>query len=156
MELNTELRGLDICNQTVEEYFRKIDRLATHLRTLGSTVGDNDLVMYTVNGLNEKYKQVNDIILHRHPFPDLDTARSMLLMEEMTLNRTYRSSTEPLLNPSSPSALVVQSQSQSQSSRPVFRNFLRGYCRFEPNCRYLHQVPNSAAEYQQQRRPNSS
>ncbi|XP_071719139.1 uncharacterized protein [Rutidosis leptorrhynchoides] len=80
MELNAELRGLDIGNQTVEEYFRKIDRLATHLRNLGSTVGDNDLVMYAINGLNEKYKQAKHIILHMHPFPDLDTARSMLLM----------------------------------------------------------------------------
>ncbi|XP_071739828.1 uncharacterized protein [Rutidosis leptorrhynchoides] len=114
MELNAELRGLDIGNQTVEEYFRKIDRLATHLRNLGSTVGNNDLVMYAVNGLNKKYKQAKHIILHRHPFPDLDTARSMHLIEERALNRTHRSSTEPLLNSSSPSALVVQSQSQSQ------------------------------------------
>ncbi|XP_071700642.1 uncharacterized protein [Rutidosis leptorrhynchoides] len=38
MELTAELRGLNIGNQTIEEYFRKIDRIATHLRNLGSTV----------------------------------------------------------------------------------------------------------------------
>ncbi|XP_071719502.1 uncharacterized protein [Rutidosis leptorrhynchoides] len=59
MELTAELRGLNIGDQSIEEYFRKIDRIATHLRT----VDDNDLVMYVVHGLNDKYPHASHIIL---------------------------------------------------------------------------------------------
>ncbi|XP_071729300.1 uncharacterized protein [Rutidosis leptorrhynchoides] len=64
MELNAELRDLDIGSLTVEEYFRKIDRIDTHLRNLANTINDSDLVMFTVNGLNAKYVQAKHIILH--------------------------------------------------------------------------------------------
>ncbi|XP_071695889.1 uncharacterized protein [Rutidosis leptorrhynchoides] len=144
MELNAELRALDIGSLTVEEYFRKIDRIATHLRNLGSKVEDSDLVMFAVNGLNDKYVQAKHIILHRHPFPDLDTTRSMLLMEEMTINRSTRTHVAPL-NPSNPSALTVQvtnTPAKNSSKQELCHNFLRGFCRFESKCQYLHQGTN--------------
>ncbi|XP_071727002.1 uncharacterized protein [Rutidosis leptorrhynchoides] len=107
MELNAELSALPIGVQTVEEYFRKLDRIATHLRNLGSTIEDSALVMYVINGLIEKYPHAERIILHRQPFPDLDTARSMLLIEEMALNREQRTAVATLLNSSNPTALIT-------------------------------------------------
>ncbi|XP_071715251.1 uncharacterized protein [Rutidosis leptorrhynchoides] len=143
MELNAELRNLDIGNQSVEEYLRKVDRIATHLRNLGSKVEDNDLVMYAVNGLNHKYPHVSLIIIHQKPFPDFETVRSMLLMEEMTVNRTQKT-TETPLNSSHLTALVAQSSTPPPPA-PVTetcRNFSKGYCQFENRCRYLHHGPS--------------
>ncbi|XP_071700015.1 uncharacterized protein [Rutidosis leptorrhynchoides] len=144
MELHAEPRALDIGSLTIEEYFRKIDRIATHLRNLGSTIEDSDLVMFVVNGLSAKYVQAKHIILHRQPFPDLNTARSMLLMEEMTLNRNANIIEAPL-TPSNPSALTAQVSNptiEPHQKQEVCRNFLKGFCRFEGKCRYLHHGSN--------------
>ncbi|XP_071699954.1 uncharacterized protein [Rutidosis leptorrhynchoides] len=90
MELNAKLRGLDMGNLSVEEYFRNIDNIATQLRNLGNTVLDTELVMSAVNGLPDKYAHAKHIIIDRETFPTLKTVRSMLTMEEMTLNRKNR------------------------------------------------------------------
>ncbi|XP_071714990.1 uncharacterized protein [Rutidosis leptorrhynchoides] len=108
MELHAQLRDLSIGNQTIEEYLRNIDRITTHLRNLGSNVEDHDLVLHTVNGLRNKFPHVTHIILHREPFPKYDTIRSMLWMEEMTLNSHERLTSDAQLNASHPTALVVQ------------------------------------------------
>ncbi|XP_071686819.1 uncharacterized protein [Rutidosis leptorrhynchoides] len=144
MELNAELRALNMGNLSVEEYFRKIDHLATQIRNLGGKIEDTYLVMFAVNGLPEKYAHVSHIIIRRSPFPSLDIARSMIAMEELTLNRKHRTITESPLNASHPSALVVQANrtaspaKQTPSTTKICRNFLKGFCRFENRCRYLH------------------
>ncbi|XP_071712467.1 uncharacterized protein [Rutidosis leptorrhynchoides] len=107
MELTAELRGLVMGDESVEAYFRKIDRIANHLQNLGSTVEDKDLVMYAVNGLNGKYPHAAHIIIHRHPFPDFNIVRSMLLMEEMTSNRFDHLKNDAPANPSNPIALIA-------------------------------------------------
>ncbi|XP_071713505.1 uncharacterized protein [Rutidosis leptorrhynchoides] len=167
MELQAELRGLNIGNSSVEEYFRQIDRIAAHFKNLGSNMEESDLVMYVVNGLNEKYAHTKHIIIHRAPFPDLNMVRSMLSMEEMTINRTNQPSAS-LPNSSHPSALVAQAQpantvnQNTTISTQVCRNFSKGHCRFADKCRFLHPGSNrshgtgNSRTQQQMNRPNSS
>ncbi|XP_071740639.1 uncharacterized protein [Rutidosis leptorrhynchoides] len=114
VELNAELRGLEIGDMTIEAYFRKLDQIDAHLKNLGSTVDDGDLVMYAINGLTNKYPHLSHIILHRENFPDLNTVRSMFTMEEMTTNRKTRSPSEA--NSSNPSVLMAQSVNSSLQS----------------------------------------
>nr|GEV34363.1 hypothetical protein [Tanacetum cinerariifolium] len=46
---------------------------------------NDDVVNIALDGLPDRYQHVSDIIIHRDPFPDLKTARSMLTMAEMRL-----------------------------------------------------------------------
>jgi hypothetical protein len=62
---------------TVDVYFRKIESIVTLLNDLGSTMTDDDVVTYAINGLSEKYANLATIIVHKDPFPDLDTMRLM-------------------------------------------------------------------------------
>ncbi|GKA18875.1 hypothetical protein Tco_0698790 [Tanacetum coccineum] len=94
MELNHELRKLELGDRTIEEYFARIKGIADLTDSLGSTVSDEDIVTYTVNGLGERFDQVAGIISYRDPFPDLDIVHSMLLVEEKHLNRKTRNQSE--------------------------------------------------------------
>ncbi|XP_071718192.1 uncharacterized protein [Rutidosis leptorrhynchoides] len=130
LELTAELRNITIVDQTVEEYFRSIDKIATQLKNLGSTVSEPDLVTYAVN--------------------DFKTVRSMLKLEELQLNRKNHtsSSQNSIGTPSSPSVLLAQAAPPSpQHPRPpqVCRNFNRGSCCFGEKCRYLHQPHRTPA-----------
>ncbi|GKG36079.1 hypothetical protein Tco_0443757, partial [Tanacetum coccineum] len=53
--------------------------------SLDSPVNDEDVVHYALEGLPDKYDQVCGIMHHKDTFPDLKTARSMLITEEMHL-----------------------------------------------------------------------
>ncbi|XP_071719310.1 uncharacterized protein [Rutidosis leptorrhynchoides] len=149
LELTAELRSISIDDQTIDEYFRRIDKIAAQLKNLRSTVADPDLVTYAVNGLNEKFPHASHIILLSEPFPNYETVRSMLTLEELQFHRKNRSSSSELTQgtSSSPSVLIAQTTSPpSHNHRPppsspqVCRNFSRGSCRFGDKCRYLHQV----------------
>ncbi|XP_071686916.1 uncharacterized protein [Rutidosis leptorrhynchoides] len=145
VELTAELRALTIGELTAEAYFRKIDSIASLLDNLGSHIEDDELVTYAINGLNDRFPHATHIILHSKPFPDFDTVRSMIMLEEMQFQRKTRSSHEMQGNPSAPTVLVAQAVSspppRNQSNAPqVCRNFNRGHCRFGDKCRYLHQV----------------
>ncbi|GKE42167.1 hybrid signal transduction histidine kinase M, partial [Tanacetum coccineum] len=58
VELVGELRTLDIGDQTVDAYFRKINSIATRLSNRGSTITEEDIVLYNIHGLSDKYDQV--------------------------------------------------------------------------------------------------
>ncbi|XP_071719020.1 uncharacterized protein [Rutidosis leptorrhynchoides] len=146
VELTAELKALDIGTQTVEEYFRKIDSLSSLLPNLGTTIEDEDLVTYAINGLNDKFPHAVHIIIHNNPFPNFETVRSMITLEEMRSNRTTRVRTTANATPSSPTVLLAhipigssRSPSSSTNSQQVYRGYLRGYCRFGEHCRFLHQ-----------------
>ncbi|XP_071740869.1 uncharacterized protein [Rutidosis leptorrhynchoides] len=156
IELTAELRSLNIGDQTVDMYFRKIDSIATMLSNLGSKIEDDELVTYAINGLNDKFPHAMHIILHSDPFPNIDVVRSMLTLEEMQLNRKSRVTTDQTSTPSAPTALITQTNTRNtgtprpnSKSNQVCRNFSRGYCRFADNCRYLHHTGrNNTTQHQ--------
>ncbi|GJR75490.1 ribonuclease H-like domain-containing protein [Tanacetum coccineum] len=84
-------------------------------------VNDEDVVHYALEGLLDKYDQVCGFIHHKDTFPDLKTARLMLITEEMRLK-------------SKSLALPVDSFS---SSHMVLLAEL-GSCRFGNGCKFVH------------------
>ncbi|GKC26610.1 hypothetical protein Tco_1033904 [Tanacetum coccineum] len=82
IELVGEVHGLDIGDLTVDAYFHKIDAIASRLNNLGSNVTNGDLFTFAINGFNEKYDQVAQIMLTGDPFSDLENVRSMVTTGE--------------------------------------------------------------------------
>ncbi|GKB09514.1 hybrid signal transduction histidine kinase M [Tanacetum coccineum] len=76
--LKGELRVIQMGDDTPDAYFSKIDSIITLLTDLGSTMDDDDIVTYAINGLSEKYGSLAQIIAHKDPFPDLATVRTMV------------------------------------------------------------------------------
>ncbi|GJV77133.1 ribonuclease H-like domain-containing protein [Tanacetum coccineum] len=162
--LKGELRVIQMGDDTPDAYFSKIDSIITLLTDLGSTMDDDDIVTYAINGLSEKYGSLAQIIAHKDPFPDLATVRTMVTTEEMRLR-----SKQPILSTSttssSPQVLLATSQPRIQDNRnnrdrdarnenktEICRNFGRGYCRWGTNCRFIHASPKGTNNP----RPNSS
>ncbi|GJR98980.1 ribonuclease H-like domain-containing protein [Tanacetum coccineum] len=94
--------------------------------------------------LNDKYENVDGIIVHREPFPDIKTARSMLTTKEMRL----KSKSQALHIDSSssyPMILLAESGNNTRcstvghvkSNKPCF-NFAKGFYRFGDNCKFVH------------------
>ncbi|GJT76122.1 ribonuclease H-like domain-containing protein [Tanacetum coccineum] len=127
------LRSCDPSNLGIKEsYFQKIESIVTILTSLDSHVNDED-VHYALEGLLDKYDQVCGFMHHKDTFPDLKTARSMLITEEMRLKS--KSLALPLDSSSSSSPMVLMAESgttrrssttnQVKSWRPCF-NFAKG------------------------------
>ncbi|GKE62825.1 hybrid signal transduction histidine kinase M, partial [Tanacetum coccineum] len=145
MELQEELRSLELGNLTISEYFKKIKMVADLLLNIESLVDEKTLVMHAINGLGEKYEQVAGIIRHKKTRPTLLETRSMLLLEESRLNRRdARSQTHHNDTSSSPTILIAtgSNPSKGNSQKQVCRNFQRGHCRFGAKCRYIHVKQN--------------
>ncbi|GJT03990.1 ribonuclease H-like domain-containing protein [Tanacetum coccineum] len=140
--LKAELRSIKLGTLSLEAYFQKINSLVTILTSLGSSVNDEDLVHYAIDGLPKKYNQVCGYMHYQDTFPDLKTVCSLLITEEMRL----KSKADTLLmDSSSPMALMTDSgnsrrsfsTSQVKPWKPCF-NFAKGTCRFGDGCRFLH------------------
>ncbi|GKD96501.1 hypothetical protein Tco_1380398 [Tanacetum coccineum] len=90
--------------------------IITLFTDLGSTMDDDDIVTYAINGLSEKYGSLAQRIAHKDPFPDLATVRTMVTTEEMRLR-----SKQPILSTSttssSPQVLLATSQPRIQDNR---------------------------------------
>ncbi|XP_071729189.1 uncharacterized protein [Rutidosis leptorrhynchoides] len=144
VELTAELRALNIGDLNPEQYFRKIDVISAMLANLGATIKDEYRVTYAIHGLNDRFPHAKHIILHSNPFPNYDTVRSIITLEQMELTRKNRPA-DTAGTPSAPTALVAQAiNPPTTPPRPttnlqVCRNFNRGHCRFGSGCRYLHQ-----------------
>nr|GEX35932.1 hybrid signal transduction histidine kinase M [Tanacetum cinerariifolium] len=147
--LKGELHMLHMGDQSVDEYFSKIDSLVTLLSDLGLDVSEDDVVTYVINGLSHKYGSLAQIIAHKDPFPDLATMRSMVSTEEMRLRS--KSPIQPTnMTASAPQVLLATSNiprggdncntrnhdnRKPNTSTEVCRNFGRGFCRWGDSCR---------------------
>nr|GEV08418.1 hypothetical protein [Tanacetum cinerariifolium] len=113
--LKAELRSIKLGDLSMEAYFGKIESLMTILSSMDSPINDEDVVHYALEGLLDKYNQVYGYMHYKDTFPNLKTACSLLITEEMHLK-------------SKDLALPVD------SSSPM------GACRFGESCRYVHDV----------------
>ena len=87
MQLDNDLRNIELGSLSITEYFHKINRLADLLANIEAPVDEKNLVAYAINGLGDKYEQVAGIIRHRDPAPTFAQTQSMLLLEESRLAR---------------------------------------------------------------------
>ncbi|GJW12876.1 ribonuclease H-like domain-containing protein [Tanacetum coccineum] len=111
---------------------------------LDSHVNDEDVVHYALEGLPDKYDQVCGYMHFKDTFPDLKTARSLLITEEMRLKSKALVSPVDSFSPMVLMAglgtpLPSTTTTQVKSWRPCF-NFAKGTCRFGESCRYVHDV----------------
>ncbi|GKD70670.1 hybrid signal transduction histidine kinase M [Tanacetum coccineum] len=104
MQLDNDLRNVELGNLSITDYFHKIRRMADLLANIDSPVDEKNLVFYAINGLGEKYDQVAGIIRHRDPTPTFSQTQSMLLLEESRLAQKSRNT--PRDNSSSGSVLL--------------------------------------------------
>ncbi|GJX89479.1 ribonuclease H-like domain-containing protein [Tanacetum coccineum] len=129
----------------MEAYFNKIESLVTILTSLDSKVNEEDVVHYAIAGLPVKYNQVCGYMHYQQPFPNFKTVRSLLLTEEMRLKSTSLATTEDSSS-SSPTVLLTQSGNNRRLSNPQVKswkpcfNFAKGSCRYDSECRYMHDV----------------
>nr|GEW65866.1 hypothetical protein [Tanacetum cinerariifolium] len=117
--LKAGLRSMKLGDLSVEAYFRKIESIVTILTSLESLVNDEDVVHYALEGLPDKYDQVYGVMLHKDTFPDLKTARMMLITKEMRLK-------------SNSLTLLVD----SPSSSPMVLMAETELCRFGNECKF--------------------
>lgn len=72
--------------------------------------------MYLLNGLNEKYDYIINVIQHKEPFPSFDSAKSMLEMEESRLKISHKQpSASHTDHSSSSTALTVTRMSEKNN-----------------------------------------
>ncbi|GJZ82736.1 ribonuclease H-like domain-containing protein, partial [Tanacetum coccineum] len=146
MQLDNDLRNIELGNLTITEYFHKINRLADLLDNIDAPVDEKNLVTYAINGLGDKYEQVAGIIRHRDPPPTLAQTQSMLLLEESRLARKTNRPSARDSTSSSPHVLAATSNNRNNSTgAQLCRNFQRGSCNFGERCRYVHANPTSTA-----------
>lgn len=121
IQFDNELRTSEKGDQTIQQYCQKIKSLADLLSNVDAPVNERTLVMYLLNGLNEKYVNIINIIKHKDPFPTFDNVRSMLDMEESRLNKPRRA-TASHMDMSSSSTVLVATETQPQQTRNQPRN----------------------------------
>ncbi|GJZ58088.1 hypothetical protein Tco_0613582 [Tanacetum coccineum] len=97
---------------SIDAYFRKIESIATILTSLGSTMDNDDVVTFALEGLPARYDKIATIIAHREPFPDLKTVRSMLTTEEMCLKSRVQ---DAFVDTTSSSRMVLLANSGSNA-----------------------------------------
>ncbi|CAL9243811.1 unnamed protein product [Arabidopsis halleri] len=107
IQLDNELRTQQIGDRTIQEYCQKIKPLADLL----SNDNERNLVMYLLNGLNEKFDSIINVIKHKDPFPTFAVAKSMLEMEESRLKKSQRFSATRTDRASSSTSLTVAATS---------------------------------------------
>lgn len=132
--LDAELRTIQLGEMSISDYCHKIKVIADLLANINEPVSQRTLVMSTVNGLTEKYKQVAGIIRHQKSMPTFLEVRTMLMTEESRLKCTNLT---PKDSSSSPTILYVGNNNRNSGPQPC-RNFQRGHCQYGEKCRYAH------------------
>nr|GEY99129.1 hybrid signal transduction histidine kinase M [Tanacetum cinerariifolium] len=147
MQLDNDLRNIELENLTITEYFHKINCLADLLDNIGAPVDEIFFVTYAINRLGDKYEQVARIIRHRDPPPTFAQTQSMLLLEESRLARKSNRQSAHDSTSSLPHVLLAATSNNRNNSMgtQLCRNFQRGSCNFGERCRYVHTNPNSTA-----------
>ncbi|GJW67197.1 hypothetical protein Tco_0121621 [Tanacetum coccineum] len=112
--MKAELRSLKLGDLSTDAYFHKIESIATILASLGSPISKDDIVNISLDGSPDNYAHVSDIIIHREPFPDLKTVRSMLATAEMRLKSKAQATS---IDSSSSSPMVLIANSGNNNAR---------------------------------------
>ena len=66
----------------MDEYCRQMKTMADTLRTIGSPITDECLVLNLLRGLSPRFDRVTPILTRLKPFPTFAEAKDDLLLEE--------------------------------------------------------------------------
>lgn len=130
IQVDNDLRTLEIGDMTIQVYCQKLKSYSDLFANLDAHVVDRTFVIFMLNGLNDRFDNIINVIKHRDPFPTFDSAQSMLEMEEervLKFNKAYATHKD---NSSSSTDLTVADEKQ-ESLRPQQQrqhNNNRGRC----------------------------
>lgn len=117
IQLDNDLRTKEIGDQSIREYAQGLKSIADLLENVDAAVPDKTLVMYLLNGLNEKYDHIINVIKHQKPFPSFEEARNMLELEETRLKKPHRATASHADHASSSTALVSAAPAQRHDNQ---------------------------------------
>jgi hypothetical protein len=112
----TELGRVSQGERTITKYFMLINNLSDALTNVCAPAAYDELVLRYLQGLNEKYEHVSDLIFVMTPFSTFPQTCSLLMLQEMkgkhhrALDDTifFSSPSAPALPPSAPAPLMHQ------------------------------------------------
>ncbi|XP_019057697.1 PREDICTED: uncharacterized protein LOC109116533 [Tarenaya hassleriana] len=84
-----------------------LKKISDLLSNIEADVSDKALVMHLLNGLNEKFDNIVNVIKHKTPFPTFEDARSMLALEEQRLSKITRHQPSHADHSSAPNVLYT-------------------------------------------------
>jgi hypothetical protein len=83
--LETELCSLNQGDMSMNDYCTKLKRIADQLHDIGHTVSEPSQVLNLLRGLSPKYRHVKPVITSKFPPHTFQSARSFLILEELSL-----------------------------------------------------------------------
>ncbi|XP_072148579.1 uncharacterized protein [Setaria viridis] len=84
--LEAEFRSFRQGDLSVIDYCRRLETMAASLKEFGDPIGDRQLVLTLLRGVNGKYRHMVSNLKMRAPFPTFAEARTLLLLEEIDVN----------------------------------------------------------------------
>lgn len=75
IQLDNELRTKEIGDMTIQDYCQSLKSLSDLLANVDAPVNERTLVMYMLNGLNERFDNIINVIKHQKPFPSFEDAK---------------------------------------------------------------------------------
>ncbi|CAH1431803.1 unnamed protein product [Lactuca virosa] len=118
MQLDQDLRSIEIGDMSIHYYCHKIKVLSALLANIDQPMPEKNLVIYMINGFGDKFDNLSSIILHQRPILSFLQARSMLMVEETRLQRPRSSTTAHRVHNSSPATLLAGIDAQHLSHQP--------------------------------------
>jgi hypothetical protein len=82
--LETELRSFQQGDLSINDYCTKLKRIADNLRDIGHPVSEPSQVLNLLRGLNPRYRYVKPVITSKFPPHNFQSARSFLILEELS------------------------------------------------------------------------
>lgn len=119
IQLDNELRNKEIGDLSIKDYNQSLKTIADLLANVEAPMNERLLVMYILNGLNEKFDNIINVIKHHKPFPTFEEAKNMLELEESRLKKPRKTAGSHTDHSSSPYTLVATTPHlRTESSSP--------------------------------------
>ncbi|XP_023644425.1 uncharacterized protein LOC111832352 [Capsella rubella] len=88
LQLDNELCTLSVGDICIHDYCKKLKSHSDLFANVDSP--ERTLVMHILNGFNDKFDSIINVIMHKTHFPLFSVARSILIMEEDRLKKLVR------------------------------------------------------------------
>ncbi|XP_013594843.1 PREDICTED: uncharacterized protein LOC106303010 [Brassica oleracea var. oleracea] len=131
IQLDHKFRTTEIGDLSIHAYYQELKSILDLLANVDAPITERTLVTYLLNGLNGKYDNIINVIMHRQPFPTFEEARSMLILEEDRLGKGKKTLSTNDASSSSAKVLIAtvsnsDSKSGHQQQQPARFNQNRG------------------------------
>ncbi|XP_028548626.1 uncharacterized protein LOC110093684 [Dendrobium catenatum] len=85
IQLKNELHNIQMKSQSMTQYMQQIKNIVDNISSAGSEIDQEDVLLYTMNGLPPSYNALKTTIRAMQSPMDLDTLYSLLITEEINL-----------------------------------------------------------------------